>query len=208
MLSAFDTTAARLGTTSQNVEMDFWVCWTLDALFNGFADGGPRLLFKGGTSLRAIAGIMAAIEECLSQPFMKARVDELERQRAEIADRLAQAPPDVPAIHPNVSNIYRQNVVRFTEALDDPDGGREAAQALRSLIGQIVLTPGKSRGEVHAELHGELMGIFEFGKPKQNQRPSRWVPAVAAGPRNQFGQKPQQLRELLGLLSWHRVISQ
>jgi hypothetical protein len=31
MLSAFDTTALRLGTASQNIEKDFWVCWTLDA---------------------------------------------------------------------------------------------------------------------------------------------------------------------------------
>jgi hypothetical protein len=46
----FTATAQRLGTTPQNVEKDFWVCWTLDALFNGLGDG-PRLLFKGGTSL-------------------------------------------------------------------------------------------------------------------------------------------------------------
>jgi hypothetical protein len=44
-------TAARMGTAVQNVEKDFWVCWTLDALFNGLPAGGPRLLFKGGTSL-------------------------------------------------------------------------------------------------------------------------------------------------------------
>jgi hypothetical protein len=30
MLSAFDTTALRLGTAAQNIEKDFWVCWTLD----------------------------------------------------------------------------------------------------------------------------------------------------------------------------------
>ncbi|ATU94217.1 hypothetical protein BLM14_20830 (plasmid) [Phyllobacterium zundukense] len=47
----FTTTAQRLGSTPQNVEKDFWVCWTLDALFNGLSAGGPRLLFKGGTSL-------------------------------------------------------------------------------------------------------------------------------------------------------------
>ena len=27
--------ANRLGTAEQNIEKDFWVCWTLDALFNG-----------------------------------------------------------------------------------------------------------------------------------------------------------------------------
>ncbi len=47
----FLTTARRLGTAVQNVEKDFWVCWTLDALFNGLAEDSPRLLFKGGTSL-------------------------------------------------------------------------------------------------------------------------------------------------------------
>jgi hypothetical protein len=33
-LGLFLATAARLGTTVQNIEKDFWVCWTLDALFN------------------------------------------------------------------------------------------------------------------------------------------------------------------------------
>jgi hypothetical protein len=46
----FLTTARRLGTAVQNVEKDFWVCWTLDALFNGLPKGAPHLLFKGGTS--------------------------------------------------------------------------------------------------------------------------------------------------------------
>ena len=47
----FAEAAARLGTAVQNVEKDFWVCWTLDALFNGMDAGSPHLLFKGGTSL-------------------------------------------------------------------------------------------------------------------------------------------------------------
>lgn len=63
MLSAFDTTAARLNTTSQNVEKDFWVCWTLDALYHGLPDGGPRLLFKGGTSLSKGFGLISRFSE-------------------------------------------------------------------------------------------------------------------------------------------------
>lgn len=63
MLSAFDTTAARLGTTAQNVEKDFWVCWTLDALFHGLPEGGPRLLFKGGTSLSKGFGLISRFSE-------------------------------------------------------------------------------------------------------------------------------------------------
>lgn len=59
----FLTTAARLGTAVQYVEKDFWVCWTLDALFNGLESGGPRLLFKGGTSLSKAFGLISRFSE-------------------------------------------------------------------------------------------------------------------------------------------------
>jgi len=61
-LGLFTTTAQRLGTTPQNVEKDFWVCWTLDALFNGLPDR-PRLLFKGGTSLSKGFGLIKRFSE-------------------------------------------------------------------------------------------------------------------------------------------------
>src|ERR1700733_3696769 len=53
----------RLGTVQQNIEKDFWVCWTLDALFNGLQAGGPRLLFKGGTSLSKAYGLISRFSE-------------------------------------------------------------------------------------------------------------------------------------------------
>jgi hypothetical protein len=59
----FLAAAARLGTAVQNVEKDFWVCWTLDALFNGLEIGGPRLLFKGGTSLSKAFGLISRFSE-------------------------------------------------------------------------------------------------------------------------------------------------
>ncbi|MEN2469155.1 nucleotidyl transferase AbiEii/AbiGii toxin family protein [Burkholderia sp. GS2Y] len=59
----FIGTATRLGTAVQNVEKDFWVCWVLDALFNGLPSGGPRLLFKGGTSLSKGFGLISRFSE-------------------------------------------------------------------------------------------------------------------------------------------------
>lgn len=60
----FLTAARRLGTTEQNIEKDFWVCWVLDVLFNGpLAAGGPRLLFKGGTSLSKAFGLIERFSE-------------------------------------------------------------------------------------------------------------------------------------------------
>ena len=136
---------------------------------------------------KAIAGIISAIEDGMYQPSMKARMDDLERQKADITARLSQARDDIPDIHPNIANLYRLRVERLTEALNDPDGGRQAAEALRSLIGEIVLTPGTKRGEVHAELRGELFGILglanaEAGGPQN----SPFMPLVEASPRNQI----------------------
>jgi len=54
----FLTAANRLGTTLQNVEKDFWVCFVLDILFNSQKENEPRLLFKGGTSLSKAYGLI------------------------------------------------------------------------------------------------------------------------------------------------------
>ena len=71
----FLATAARLGTTVQNVEKDFWVCWTLDALFNGLQPGGPRLLFKGGTSLSKGYGLIERFSEDIDITVFRADID-------------------------------------------------------------------------------------------------------------------------------------
>ncbi|MDX8510248.1 recombinase family protein, partial [Mesorhizobium sp. VK22E] len=131
---------------------------------------------------RAIAGIMAAIEDGLYQPSMKARMEDLERQKAEVTACLAMAPTDVPDLHPNIANLYRKRVEQFTQTLADHEDGRRAAEALRSLIGEIVLTPGDKRGEVHAELSGELFGILKFANPEQNQRFDDVMTKGVAGP--------------------------
>ncbi|MEO8202310.1 MAG: nucleotidyl transferase AbiEii/AbiGii toxin family protein, partial [Betaproteobacteria bacterium] len=47
---AFTEAEARLKLRAASVEKDFWVCWTLRELF-GLPEVGPRLTFKGGTSL-------------------------------------------------------------------------------------------------------------------------------------------------------------
>jgi Nucleotidyl transferase AbiEii toxin, Type IV TA system len=59
----FVSAARRVGITEQNVEKDFWVCWTLDALFHGRREGTPRLLFKGGTSLSKAFGLITRFSE-------------------------------------------------------------------------------------------------------------------------------------------------
>lgn len=59
----FTEAARRLGTSERYVEKDFWVCWTLDVLFNDRPAGEPRLLFKGGTSLSKAFGLISRFSE-------------------------------------------------------------------------------------------------------------------------------------------------
>ena len=62
-LDTFLAASQRLGANVQYVEKDFWVCWTLDVLYHGLAATGPRLLFKGGTSLSKAHGLINRFSE-------------------------------------------------------------------------------------------------------------------------------------------------
>ena len=62
-LDLFLATANRLGAPVGNVEKDFWVCWTLNALYHERPAGRPRLLFKGGTSLSKAYGLIQRFSE-------------------------------------------------------------------------------------------------------------------------------------------------
>jgi site-specific DNA recombinase len=134
---------------------------------------------------RAIASMITAIEDGLYQPAMKARMGELEQQKAEIVARLSVDEPQLPDVNPNIAEIYRRKVARLTDALSDPQTNQEAAMALRSLIGDIVLTPGTTRGEVHATLRGELMSILDFAAGRNTPRTSvpRVITNAVASPR-------------------------
>lgn len=72
----FAATARRIGTTEQNVEKDFWVCWTLDVLFHRLPAGGPRLLFKGGTSLSKAFGLINRFSEDIDVTVFRADLGE------------------------------------------------------------------------------------------------------------------------------------
>ena len=62
-VDTFLAASQRLGANVQYIEKDFWVCWTLDVLYHGLPPGGPRLLFKGGTSLSKAYGLINRFSE-------------------------------------------------------------------------------------------------------------------------------------------------
>ncbi len=134
---------------------------------------------------RGIAGIMAAIEDGMYQPAMKDRMEELERQKADVLARMEQAPEDVPDIHPNIAEIYKAKVTQLSEALADPELRDQAAEAFRALVDEVVLEPGDKRGEVNATLRGEAMNILDIVSGRKSRNRPQVITKDVAGPRNQ-----------------------
>lgn len=108
---------------------------------------------------------------------------ELEGERAEIAARLAEAPQGVPDVHPGMAEIYKRKVAALTETLRDPNTRLDALSDIRSLVGKIILHPGTKRGEIHATLHGSLMGILDFVNDVRNPEPDRVITKLVSGSR-------------------------
>lgn len=75
-LDLFLAAANRLGAPVGNVEKDFWVCWTLNALYHERPAGEPRLLFKGGTSLSKAYGLIERFSEDIDVTVFRDDLDE------------------------------------------------------------------------------------------------------------------------------------
>jgi len=132
---------------------------------------------------RGIKGSLDAIEDGMYQPAMKVRMSELEQQKAQIEKRLTEAPADTPDVHPNIAEHYRTKVIRLAETLAEPESNREAREDIRSLIGEVVITPGEKRGESHATLRGELVAILDLAAGRRRSPRPEVITNALACPR-------------------------
>jgi hypothetical protein len=67
----FRAAAARRGLPDAIVEKDFWVCWTLKRIFT-LANPPAGILFKGGTSLSKVYGVIDRFSEDVDLSFDRA----------------------------------------------------------------------------------------------------------------------------------------
>jgi len=67
----FVVTGTGRGLTTEMIEKDFWVCWTLKRLFT-LPDPPAGLLFKGGTSLSKVFGVIERFSEDVDLSFDRA----------------------------------------------------------------------------------------------------------------------------------------
>ena len=116
---------------------------------------------------RKIRKIVTVIENGGVNPSLLQRLTELESRKAEIQASLSATLPELPTPHPNAAKIYAARVAKLADVLADPEAARDAAEIIRSLVDKVVLTPGEKRGQINAELHGELAAIARLATEKQ-----------------------------------------
>ncbi len=110
-----------------------------------------RIQASAGAVLHAKGAEMAQIErglERLVQALMdgapastvKDKMGELETRRDQLRFELEHQSAPPPALHPNLSDLYRSKVSNLAGSLNAPKARQEAADSLRGLIDKIVLT--------------------------------------------------------------------
>ncbi|WP_423208842.1 recombinase family protein [Paracoccus yeei] len=122
---------------------------------------------------KKITGMLAAIEDGMYHPSMKAKMAALESRKAELATFLADTPePPALRLHPRLSHLYREKIANLSKVLQGPGMKREATQILRSLITEIRMLPEASAPGGHEiELVGELAGILALSEADMTKPP-------------------------------------
>ena len=88
---------------------------------------------------------------------------EVQRQQAALIAETVRAgfAEPVPALHPNLPELYRRRV-----------------EALRSLIDAILVLPGEHRGEVTVQLRGDLAAFLHLEPADGTMAPDTKKPAL------------------------------
>ena len=122
---------------------------------------------------KKITGMLAAIEDGMYHPSMKAKMAALESRKAELATFLEDTPePPALRLHPRLSHLYREKIANLSKVLQEPGMKREATQILRSLITEIRMLPEASAPGGHEiELVGELAGILALSEADMTKPP-------------------------------------
>ena len=107
---------------------------------------------------RKLRKIVEAISDGVPARTLKDELLRLETHRDELEKQLISAPELKPLIHPNLAEIYRRKVEELQPALLSDDRRFEAAEIIRGLVDQIVLTP--DNGDLRIDLKGDLAAIL------------------------------------------------
>jgi hypothetical protein len=89
--------------------------------------------------------------------------------------------PELPDVNPNVAQLYRRKVKRPAEELAQDPSSQEPVIALRSLIGEVVLTHAEKRGVPSAHVgHAEEADVVGLSRCKDQRGSTNYSKAELA----------------------------
>ena len=99
---------------------------------------------------------------------INAKMIGLEQRKKEVEAFLAEADDPPPLLHPSMAQLYRSRVQGLYDTLqaEDEEKRTEAADIIRTLVEDIVLTP--ADGKVEIDVRGDLAGILTLSVQTKN----------------------------------------
>jgi DNA invertase Pin-like site-specific DNA recombinase len=117
---------------------------------------------------RKIANLVDAISEGARGAAVHQRLHDLESRRAELQSVLRNPPAPLPALHPNLAEVYRAKVTTLQQTLGK-GANPETLEAARALIDRVIVSPPCGGGEPPVvELVGELAASLRLGVSNDN----------------------------------------
>ena len=124
---------------------------------------------------RDIKRLIQAIKGGVSGPSIKDELDALEARKAALTSALAEAP--LPAMHPQMAQVFRQKATTLAAGFGEHDDQRDAArQAQRGFLDKIVIPPGDGLLQVVGDV-----GMMLAAAPGRSQSRSIAVGDVGCG---------------------------
>jgi site-specific DNA recombinase len=106
---------------------------------------------------RKLSGLIDAMADGYRAPDLQERLDELSTRRASLEAELSAAKgSELPRLHGNLAQVYRERLDRLSEALS-AEGGTEVREALRALVERVVVSTDR------VELVGALTSLLRAG---------------------------------------------
>jgi site-specific DNA recombinase len=108
--------------------------------------------------------LIQAIKDGIPAAEIKDDLARIAARREELEALIEGTTEEPVLLHPNLGQLYRQQVGRLVEALNDEHHRKEAAEIIRGLVDRIELTPKEEKGArmLSIELHGALAGILSL----------------------------------------------
>ena len=111
----------------------------------------------------------ALLKGTLPEERIKERSGQLEVRKAQLEAVLASSEEPPPVLHPSMAVVYRERVAALHEALQQDDTRAQAAEVIRSLVSEIVLTP--EDGALQINVRGDLAGILTIAAAGTQKSP-------------------------------------